>query len=359
MTLVEPKPSPRPWFALWRAERGTFAQLPLMARALFGEILKLTNDNGVIDIGTRSPADAIAWALGADRADRRALARYVPMLLTDGCLVHEGTRLIAPNFARWQPEQRAPRRAPANHEPTATAPRTDHEAAQTDRDRATNEPRSDHDGATTELRRSYETTANRAEPFTSTPESRVEESREREEDTHTSRARVAERAKEAARRAFIRAYAERYHAATGDAWMSHGAYATEVDRIAGWCAAVSGLQGAALVAEAEARARAVVEGTFADPWLGGIDDRSRRHRRWPLGPVAKDPAKYAALTAPAAVEAPKSELEELEARFAELKRQAEHARFSVEFERARELERQLEVLRPKLRAARGKSGKAA
>ena len=163
MTLVEPKPSPRPWFALWRREAGSFAQLPLLARGIFAEVLKLTDDDGVIDIGAREPAAAIAWALGADRADRRALEKYVPMLLADGCLRHEGQRLIASSFARWQP--------------TAKRPRTSNEPTTNEHVAVTNEQRNDHEPTTIAPRTDHETEAKPAEPFTFDPHSRVEESR--------------------------------------------------------------------------------------------------------------------------------------------------------------------------------------
>lgn len=183
--LIEPKPSPRPWFALWRRESGSFAQLPLIARGLFAEILKLTDDDGVIDIGERSPAEAIAWALGADRSDRRALAKYVPMLLADGCLVHEGTTLRAPSFQRWQPTSK--RTKPSN-EPTTngrdratTGPRT-----------STTEPRSGRDGAATASRSGHETEAKSAEPLGSGSHSREEKRKEEIEESKDTQSSPAE-----------------------------------------------------------------------------------------------------------------------------------------------------------------------
>lgn len=123
-----------PWFKLHREERGSFAQLPLLARALFCEILKLTDDDGRIGLGGKEPWHAIAFALGADRSDRRALRKYVPMLLEDGCLVLEGDALVAPNWGRFQgvePTQKPARKATTkprtDHEPTTTVPRSGHE----------------------------------------------------------------------------------------------------------------------------------------------------------------------------------------------------------------------------------------
>lgn len=129
---------PRPWFRMYREERGSFAQLPLVTRGIFDETLKLTDDKGVIQLGARSPADAIAYALGADRADRRALKKAIPELLADGCLVHVGNTLVAPGFGRFQADPNAPR---PNHDGATTEPRTDHEPT-------TTEQRPNHDGAT-------------------------------------------------------------------------------------------------------------------------------------------------------------------------------------------------------------------
>lgn len=128
-----------PWLKLHREERGSFAQLPLLARALFCEILKLTDDDGRIGLGGKAPWDAIAFALGADRSDRRALRKYVPMLLEDGCLVLEDDELVAPNWGRFQgdpPARKRPRRAAkrprSDHEATTTVPRTGHERVTND-----------------------------------------------------------------------------------------------------------------------------------------------------------------------------------------------------------------------------------
>lgn len=147
-----------------------------------------------------------------------------------------------------------------------------------------------------------------------------------------------------ARSAFTVAYQVRYEREAKDAWMGAGSNGQAIATIAAWCAAVPDA--------AEARAAAVVEGIFADPWLGGIDERTRKHRRWPLGPVAKDPAKYASLTAPAAVAPPKSELEQVEAQFAALEKKRDRAYGTGNYDELRKLERELDALRPQLRALR-------
>ena len=77
--------SARPWLRLYRHEGPRFRQLPLMARALHAEILKLTDENGAIPLAAnRTPAAAICFALGADRHDRRVVGRLLPMLIEGG-----------------------------------------------------------------------------------------------------------------------------------------------------------------------------------------------------------------------------------------------------------------------------------
>jgi hypothetical protein len=99
---------------------------------------------------------------------------------------------------------------------------------------------------------------------------------------------------ERARSTLSRGYAERYERLTaapgatkGDPWMGQGANGQAIREVAAWCAAVP--------EQAVERAEAVLRGMFADPWLGGVDPKTGKHRRWPWGPVAKDPAKYADL----------------------------------------------------------------
>lgn len=346
MKLADPKPTPRAWFALWRRESGTFAQLPLLARAIFVEALKLTDDDGVIDIGRRSPVDALAWALGADRSDRRALVKYVPMLLADGCLVHEGTTLRAPSFARWQPAERS-RKAP---ELTATEPRSGHERAtnepRTGLDAVTNEPRSCRDAVTTVPRTDHETEDKNAESFSTDLHSREEERKEEKINEHSARegaqpglakaspAATYEAAVKAARARLVRGYRDRYERLTEDAWMGRDANAQAIDTVARYCAHDP--------ERAVQRADTVLDGIFSDPWLGGVDERGK-HRRWPWGPVAKDPAKYAGGAAPTVAHA------------ARTPRQSELASLDAAIEQAiqdGDLDR-VDELRAKVRAMRG------
>lgn len=114
----------KPWVKLYRDERGSFAQLPLLTRAVAAELLKLTDDDGAIDLGRRGddPAGAICFALGAERNERRAVKRHIDLLLADGYLSHDpaNSRLLVPGFAQFQGSKRShPKRAQRD----TTAPR--------------------------------------------------------------------------------------------------------------------------------------------------------------------------------------------------------------------------------------------
>lgn len=155
------------WVKLWREERGSFAQLPLIARGLFSEMLKLADEHGTIQLGSKTPWDAIAFALGADRADRRALKKYIPLLIEDGCVELQG-----------------------DAEGDSTEPRTDNEATTTeqrsDHDGATNAPPSNHEVTTTEPRSDHEGEAKCAESL-SAQSLLLNYKEEEEENTNTAR----------------------------------------------------------------------------------------------------------------------------------------------------------------------------
>lgn len=131
------KKEPKPWFRTWRKETPRFRQLPLYVRAIAGEILKLTDDEGVIWIGDKAPSDAIAFALGATKGDRRMLVRDVEALLAAGYFRHDGDRLVAANFRLWQD------REPGDDvfEPPASRARTSNEPTTNRREPSTNEQR--------------------------------------------------------------------------------------------------------------------------------------------------------------------------------------------------------------------------
>lgn len=115
--------TPRPWVKLWREERGRFGQLPLFARALGAELLKVTEMDGSIVLGGRDPIDAIAIALGADAGDRRLLRKYLPMLVEVGYLEREGDVLHLPAWFRRQGLDVA-NATRTEHEQDASATRT-------------------------------------------------------------------------------------------------------------------------------------------------------------------------------------------------------------------------------------------
>lgn len=152
-----------PWRKLYVPEEGSFALLPLYVRALAGQLLKLSDEQGRIFIGKREPWEAIARRAGADRGDRRLLKVHIPVLIADGYLTVRGEYLVIHNQriaqASKEDRQRFESEQRDDREPTATEPQTDNEAATTEQRSGTNmqrpsneTERSVNDGATTEQR---------------------------------------------------------------------------------------------------------------------------------------------------------------------------------------------------------------
>lgn len=94
----------RTWVKLWKEERGPFAQLPFITRAVAAELLKFLDDNGRLYIGNKSPADALAFCAGATQGDRRAMRVAVDQLLEVGYLSVVNGWLEAPSYRSRQYE---------------------------------------------------------------------------------------------------------------------------------------------------------------------------------------------------------------------------------------------------------------
>lgn len=115
--------APLHWVKLWRAESSSFAQLPLVTRGIAAELLKICDRDGRIFVGNKKPWDAIAFALGANQGDRRALRSAIPELVADGYLVEDGEWVRVKNFCAWQGIDGAK----LDHDPAARSQRADHE----------------------------------------------------------------------------------------------------------------------------------------------------------------------------------------------------------------------------------------
>lgn len=92
----------RRWVKMYRDESRSFEQLPLVVRGLAMEFLKLTDDQGVIVIGAKTPEEAFAFALGATRSDRRAINAAVPALVSAGFFYVDGHVVRVRNFPKYQ-----------------------------------------------------------------------------------------------------------------------------------------------------------------------------------------------------------------------------------------------------------------
>lgn len=119
--------TPRPWVKLWRDEHGLFGRLPLFARALAAEILKVTEMDGTIVLGGREPVEALALALGADVGDRRLLRKYLPMLVEVGYVVRDGDVLRLPAWYRRQEIDAPANRTRTERESNANETRVERE----------------------------------------------------------------------------------------------------------------------------------------------------------------------------------------------------------------------------------------
>jgi hypothetical protein len=262
--------APRPWVKLWRDERGSFAQLPLYTRALAAELLKLADADGRIGLGNKPPAEAICWAMGATRSDRRLVARDVALLLADGYLEHdeEGCALVISGWSKWQTDGLDPttKRSRRSNEPTTTEQRTDHEAV-------TTVSRPSNDRVTTEQRPSNET----GPKYLKTGLSKTQEGEGEGE--------VDKRERESVRAPdpisiVKRVYQARYERRWNDAFFGFDSAHRQLQAIAAW-------------------ASRQPEGTEAamHRLIDGADRQERLTtggNRWPLRWLAEDPASHAA-----------------------------------------------------------------
>lgn len=159
----------KPWVRLYRDENGTFAMLPLFARALAKQLLLIADDDGLIELGGRDPVDAIARQLGADTSDRRLLKKYIPMLLEDGYLVAQGGDLVIRKLVERQTNTK-----PTSNEVSTSNARVGHESSASDE-------RDDRESATSDARTRNEISRNTTESLTSAPRAfREDKSREEE-----------------------------------------------------------------------------------------------------------------------------------------------------------------------------------
>jgi len=279
------RPGLRPWIKVWRHRTGSFAQVSLLARGVFSEILTGCDDEGRFYVGKKAPWEAVAFALGATRSDRRNLKRLVDELLEVGSLRVDGEWMVAPGFRRHQ-DASTERELVSMAVPKADAnePRTDRGVTRTGRERDANEPHTDHIPTTYRP----DTERKPAESLMVGCQSRVEKSREEETERRTDSPDHPVRSISALAdpervRALVRhcrrSFAEAYLEATGGhEWPGFGAD-YDLERLGVW--AIS--QGIRLDANPERLADGAIRGLFA----------TRQRRYWQLKILLEDPARYA------------------------------------------------------------------
>ena len=160
-----------PWRKLYTREEGSFAMLPLYARALAAELLKFCDDQGRIYVGEREPWEAVARLAGAEAGERRLLRQHIPLLMKDQHIVLEGGYMRIRNFERAQEKRRGnPARDEEQGEPVlrdeestdapGTTARTEHESATSrarpENERSTSQQRAELDPRTNGARVSNE-----------------------------------------------------------------------------------------------------------------------------------------------------------------------------------------------------------
>ena len=91
-----------PYVKLYRDEPGAFGQLPLLTRGLGKQLLILADNDGVIHLGRRAPHEAVCFAMGAERNERRSIRARIEQLLEAGYLVLDDERrtLTIPSYPR-------------------------------------------------------------------------------------------------------------------------------------------------------------------------------------------------------------------------------------------------------------------
>ena len=80
-----------PWRKLYLTEQGSFGLLPLMVRGVAAELLKICDDDGVIECGSSSLAVVVSRRLGAHDKEKRALRGMLDALIKDGYLAPSGS----------------------------------------------------------------------------------------------------------------------------------------------------------------------------------------------------------------------------------------------------------------------------
>lgn len=93
------------WVKLPRQESPSFRRLPLIARCVASQLLKLTDSEGWIDLGTtdvEQMASVLKRSMGGDRYDLKALKRHLPLLIKSSVYYPKGQGLQAGEWAGYE-----------------------------------------------------------------------------------------------------------------------------------------------------------------------------------------------------------------------------------------------------------------
>lgn len=92
----------RRWVKFYRETSSKWRALPLSARGLGAELLRVVDASGKLYVGSERPTEALARLLGAHPSERRRLALDYEALLADGYLVSSGDWIEIVNFRAAQ-----------------------------------------------------------------------------------------------------------------------------------------------------------------------------------------------------------------------------------------------------------------
>lgn len=141
-------------------EDGDYAQLSIYVRGLGEMIRKFCNDQGVLGLGGRTPAEAVAHKIGAHRGDRRTLAADIDTLIKAGFLrLAPNALVVVQQEEFWADLELAKSARSARETNSNGAPDARTKRPRPTRDRDATETRSGHDQLATETRPAHDTNA--------------------------------------------------------------------------------------------------------------------------------------------------------------------------------------------------------
>lgn len=263
------------WRKLLSDPPSAWMRLPVITRGVGDEILRAVDSSGEIDCGTEPPEKVVCRLTAAHPRERRRIVEAVAELAAAG-FVRIEARGLGAVLAIVMPDLSLARAPSKASRPDGNHARSGREA---DVERTWSGPEANVE----RTRSGPEVEPNHAEAFNSGPVEEKREEEKRTEEIISARGEALESGggalMDAARRALLRGYQERYELAFSDAWMGASRSFGDVGTCAAWAIARGS-------DELQRRVDALLDGAFRDEWM--------RTNRVPWGALARDPSRYAA-----------------------------------------------------------------